>query len=292
MVGVLVIGAVCDHAKGLRRDTCESEDSADSLMLENRVLRLEIRKTPAPFIERLVHKASGHAVVAGPAHKSLFSIIFVKEDGNLETIESAAAGESAVSVTKAGTASEILIKYAKFPSLDLAVEVTAVCDEREPLTLWTMRVANSTSRRLKAVRFPQLLAVPAIGDGKIPAAQEHMASYVLDEKTGKPKQYVLNESSPAGDWKRHSYQLCVSAPQTKQFFCDVIDQAHAFGVDVLQMDQTVSGAGVACYATTHGHAPGVGLYQSRAFGDLLDAMRQHGKRRSPDFVFKKPKNGS
>jgi hypothetical protein len=55
-------------------------------------------------------------------------------------------------------------------------------------------------------------------------------------------------------------------------------------VDVLQMDQTVSGAGDACCSTEHGHAPGVGLYQSRAFWSLLDAMRAHGKRRSPDFV--------
>ncbi len=111
-----------------------------------------------------------------------------------------------------------------------------------------------------------------------------MASYVIDENSGKPKEYVLNESNPAGIWKRHSYQFCVGAPQTKLFFCDVIDQAHAIGVDVLQMDQTVSGAGDACYCTTHGHGPGVGLYQSREFWELLDAMREHGKGCSPDFV--------
>ena len=494
--------------------------------LENRVLRLEVRKSPAPFIDRLVHKASGQAVITTPANKSLFSIILAKEDGNPETVESAVAGESSVSVTKTGAANKLVIQYRKFPTLDLAVEVTAVCDEKNPLTLWTMRVANNTGRRTKAVRFPQLLAVPTIGDGKddclvlpalagtlienpaenwrngqsvtlrypgdmsaqflayqdrsagvylagmdaaghpmslgvskqtdgfrcwhefttvsddrkaaadawqspypvvlgvtqgrwcdtadqykqwavrqkwcakilaerrdipawwkdgpdvhilavrtydnkrtctgsyypklqnhlralrkkidgpivpmlagwenhrrwtggdyfpvfdaenarriipqlrqdgfrpffylsglfytywnegrdggeIPAAKQHTVSCVLDEKTGKSKEYMLNESNPAGDWKRHSYELCVSAPQTRKFFCDVIDQAHALGVDVLQMDQTTGGAGDACYSTAHGHAPGAGLYQSRAFWDLLDAMRAHGKRRSPDFV--------
>ncbi|MCX6898664.1 MAG: DUF6259 domain-containing protein [Verrucomicrobia bacterium] len=495
-------------------------DDKDVVMLENRVLRLEIRKAPAPFIERLIHKASGQAAVVAPANKSLFSITLAKEDGSLETIESAAAGESNVS-----TAGKIVLKYAKFPALDLAVEVTVVCNEKNPLTLWTMRVVNNTGRRLKTVRFPQLLAVPTIGDskddclvlpalagtlienpaenwrngqsvtlrypgdmsaqflayqdrtagvylagmdtaghpmslgvskqadgfrfwhefatvndggkaagawqspypvaigvtqgtwcdtadqykqwavrqkwcaktlverrdipawwkdgpdvhvmevrtydnkrtctgsyypklhdhlrafrekiggpivpmlggwenhrrwtggdyfpvfdadnarriipqlgqdgfrpffflsglfytywnegrdgGEIPAAQKHAASYVLNEKTGKPKEYVLNESNPSGDWKRHSYQFCVSAPQTKKFFCDVIDQAHALGVDVLQMDQTTGGAGDACSSTAHGHAPGGGLYQSRAFWELLDEMRAHGKRRSPNFV--------
>ncbi len=465
-------------------------------------------------------------MIAVPASRSLFSIAFAHEDGKSQTIESAAAGELDVSVTKAGAASKVVIKYAKFPAPDLAVEVTAVCDEQDPLTLWTIRVTHNPQWRLRSVRFPQLLAVPAIGDGKddclvlpalagtlienpaeswrngqsvtltypgnlsaqflayqdrsaglylagrdtagypmslgvskqaegfrcwheftavadeedvragvwqspypvalgvtqgrwcdtadqykrwavqqkwcaktlaqrrdipawwkdgpdvhvcevrtydgtrtctdsyypklhehlrtfrdkidgpivamlagwenhrrwtggdyfpifaadqarpviqqlrqdgfrpffflsglfstywnegrdggeIAAAQKYLASYVMDENSGKPKEYVLNESNPAGDWKRHSYQFCVSAPQTKPFFCDVVDQAQAIGVDVLQMDQTVGGAGDACYCTTHGHAPGVGLYQSRAFWELLDAMRQHGKRRSPDFV--------
>jgi hypothetical protein len=496
-------------------------DDADAVTLENRVLRLEIQKSPAPFIKRLVHKASGQAVVVAPANKSLFAIILAKEDGSSETIESAQAGESSV-----GAAGKVVLKYGKFQKLDLAVEVTVACDAKSPQTLWTMRVANNTSRRLKAVRFPQLVAVPAIGDGKddvlvlpalagtlienpaenwrngqsvtlrypgnmsaqflayqdrsagvylagmdtaghpmtlgvmkqadgflclheytmvsggpktaagawqspypvalgvtqgrwcdtadqykqwtvrqkwcaktlaarrdipawwkdgpdvhvlevrtydntractgsyypklqnhlrafrekidgpivpmlagwenhrrwtggdyfpvfdeenarriipqlrhdgfrpffflsglfytfrnegrdggeIPTAQQHAAAYVLDEKTGKPKEYVLNESNPLGDWKRHSYQFCAGAPQTKKFFCDVIDRAHALGVDVLQMDQTTGGAGDACYSAAHGHAPGAGLYQSCEFWKLLDAMRAHGKRRSPDFV--------
>jgi hypothetical protein len=519
---VILIGIALSAADN---DTAVA-DSADALILENQALRLEIGRTPPPFIERLVHKASGQAVVAGPASRSLFSLVVAHEDGRRETIESVAAGQSDVSVTKAGAVSKAVINYAKFPAPDLAVEVTASCDEQEPLTRWTIRVAHHPQWCLQAVRFPQLVSVPVIGDGRdaclvlpalagtlvenpaetwhhgqsvtltypgnlsaqflayqtrsagvylagmdpagypmslgvlkqaegfrcwheytavadeegaragvwhspypvavgvtqgrwcetadqykrwavqqtwcaptlaerrdipawwkdgpdvhvcevrtydktrtctgsyypklhdhlrtfrekidgpivamlagwenhrrwtggdyfpvfaadqaapviqqlrqdgfrpffflsglfstywnegrdggeIAAAQKYLASYVVGSGSGKPKEYVLNESNPAGDWKRHSYQFCVTAPQTKPFFCAVIDRAHAIGVDVLQMDQTVSGAGDACYCTTHGHAPGVGLYQSRAFGELLDVMRAHGKSRSADFV--------
>jgi len=506
--------------------TALAADNADALVLETHVLRMQIGRTPASFIERLVHKPSGRAVVAAPAHKSLFSVTFAKEEGKQETIESTASGQAEVSATKDGTACKLVMRYAKFPVPDLDVEVTAACDEQDPLTRWTIRITHNPQWRVKTVRFPQLLAVPAIEDGhddclvlpalagtlienpaknwrngqsvtltypgnlsaqflayqdrsagvylagmdaaaypmslgvakqvdgfrcwheftavadeedgrpglwqspypvalgvtqgrwcdtadqykrwalqqkwcartlaqradipawwkdgpdvhvcevrtydssrtctgsyypklhdhlrtfrekidgpvvamlagwenhrrwtggdyfpvfdaeqarsviqqlrqdgfrpffflsglfstywnegrdggEIASAQEYLASYVVEEDCGKPKQYVLNESNPAGDWKRHSYQFCVGGPQTKPFFCDVVDRALTLGVDVLQMDQTVSGAGDVCYSTTHGHAPGVGRYQSRAFWELLDAMREHGKRRSPAFV--------
>ena len=140
--------------------------NADSLFLENQSLRMEICRTPAPFIRRLVHKASDRAVVAEPATKSLFSIAFANEDGKQETIESAAAGASDVRVTRTGAVSTTVIKYAKFPASDVAVEVTAVCDEQDPLTRWTIRVTHNPKWRLKTVRFPQLWAVPAIDDGK------------------------------------------------------------------------------------------------------------------------------
>jgi hypothetical protein len=504
----------------------------EPVTVENGFLRLEIQQSPAPFLERLVHRASGVALVTKPAYKSLFAITLVKQDGSQETIDSVRAAESSVQVTRADDGSQIAIKYARFPALELAVEVLVKCPSKSPVTLWSIRVQNGTGWRIKAVRFPQLLAVPAIGDsqddclvlpalagtlienpaqnwrngqsvtlsypgnlsaqflayqdrsagvylagmdpaghpmslavykqadgfrcwhefvpvadpkragagildqgknwespypvalgvtqgtwcdtadqykqwavrqpwcaqklvertdipawwkagpavhvlevrtydnkrtcigsyypklldhlrtcraqidgpvvpmlagwenhrrwtagdyfpvfdaqnaqrvirqlkqddfrpffflsglfstywnegrdaGEIPAAQQHLASYVVDEKSGKPKEYSLNESSPSGDWKRHSYQFCVGAPQTEEFFRRVIDQAHDLGVDVLQMDQTTGGAGDACYATTHGHAPGVGLYQSHAFWNLLQALRRHGQRRSADFV--------
>ena len=141
---------------------CVAVHGADVVTLENRVLQMEIGKAPAPFLDRLVHKASGQAVVASPSHKNLFSIILVKEDGSPVTIESGQAGESSVSAV----AGKVTMKYGKFPAVDLAVEVTVACAENNPLTLWSIRVENKTGRQLRAVRFPQLLAVPAIGDAQ------------------------------------------------------------------------------------------------------------------------------
>ena len=501
--------------------------AADTVALENRVLRLEIEQTTAPFIKRLVHKASGQVLVAPPTSRRLFSITLTNQDGSPVTIDSEKAGTSNVAVTTSDAASKAVIEYGGFSTPGLRVEVSAACDEQDPLTQWTIRVEHPAGWRVKTVRFPQLLAVPAIGEGgdddclvlpalsgtlienpaknwrdgygvtlkypgnlsaqflayqdpsaglylagrdtaghpmslgvskhaegflcwheftavaddgsnhgdawespypvamgvtqgdwcdtadqykewavqqpwcektlaqrndipawwkegpdvhvcevrtygrertcsgsyypklreylhtlrdridgpvvamlagwenhrrwtagdyfpvfdengaqqvirelrkdgirpffflsgmfytywnegrdaaRIPAAEQYVSSYVIDEKSGKPKEYVLNESNPSGVWRRHSYQFCPAAPQTAEFFCHVIDRAHDIGVDVLQMDQTVSGGGDACWSAEHGHTPGEGLYRSRAFWDLLDTMRRHGKELSPDFV--------
>ena len=111
-------------------------------------------------------------------------------------------------------------------------------------------------------------------------------AFVIDSVAGKPKTYVLDESTPdkKNVWRRHSYGLCPAAPGTRPFFCSVIDQLHALGVDIVQMDQTTSGAGDACYSTSHGHAPGRGVYQSQAFRELLAEMRRHGQSLSPEFM--------
>jgi hypothetical protein len=495
--------------------------------LENRLLRLEIARTPAPLFARLVHKASGQVLVDRPLASGLFSLVLARPDGTGELIDSARAGHSTPRVEKTSRGNQVLLRYEKIPGLDLAAEVTVVCEEGSGLTLWSIAIENRTGRAIHSVRFPQLLAVPTIGQGaddclvlpampgtlirnpaenwrngqsvslhypgnmsaqflayqdrsagvylagrntvgypmslavvkqpdgfrlqhnylpaadgrhkpaeirwespypvafgvtqgtwcdsadlykswavrqpwcartlvqrsdipawwkqgadvytcevrrydgrrtctgsyypellehldtwqrkiegplvamlagwenhrrwtagdyfpvfdaprarqviaqlhqreirpffflsglfytywnegrdggRIPSAEKHQASFVVDQHSGKPREYVLNESSPSGDWKRHSYQFCAAAPQTRAFFLNVIDQAHALGVDVLQMDQTTSGAGDVCYSAAHGHAPGPGLYQSQAFWDLLDVMRKHGKSRSADFV--------
>ena len=119
---------------------------------------------------------------------------------------------------------------------------------------------------------------------KIAAAEKYAPHFVIDRTTGKPASYTLNESSPQGDWKRHSYQFCVADPATTEFFLSVVDRAHELGVDVLQMDQTTSGGGAACYSDRHGHAPGPGRYQTRSFAELLAAMRRRGKQHTADFV--------
>jgi hypothetical protein len=118
----------------------------------------------------------------------------------------------------------------------------------------------------------------------VPGSDSFKGSFVIDRESGKPKTAILNESSANNIWKRHSYEFCPAAPGTKEFFRTVIDNAHALGIDIIQMDQTTSGAGDICYSTEHGHQPGRGAYQSQAFHLLLDDMRKHGKSLSPDFL--------
>ena len=116
---------------------------------------------------------------------------------------------------------------------------------------------------------------------------QYAQAFVLSaNKENALKQYVLDESHSGtnGIWKRHSYQFCPAAPATRPFFCSVIDRLHALGVDVVQMDQTTSGAGDACFSAEHGHVPGPGVYQSQSFRALLAALRQHGKALTPDFM--------
>ena len=121
----------------------------------------------------------------------------------------------------------------------------------------------------------------------VPGWERYADSFVIDAESGKPATYVLNESSPGKDnvWKRHSYQFCPAAPATAAFFCSVIDQLHALGIDIVQMDQSTSGGGAACYSTAHGHAPGRGAYQTQAFRQLLADLRRHGQALNPDFMF-------
>ncbi len=494
-----------------------ADSGAEPAVLENTALRLEIGKTPAPYLSRLTHKGSGQAVIAAPAQKTLFTITLAKEGGGTTVIDSAQAGESTVRVETG----RLTIDYAKFASADLSVVVTATCADGNRLTLWTIRIENRTGRSIQSVRFPQFVAAPTIGDaaddvlvlpamagtlienpaaswrdgqsvtlrypgdmssqflsyqdrsagvymagmdaeghpmslavmkqkdgfrlwhefipvtqgtswrspypvalgvtqgtwcdtadtykqwavrqawcaktlakrsdipawwkegpdvhvfevrtydgtracngsfypqirdylrawrakidgpvvamlggwenhrrwtagdyfpvfdatnagpaivalkrdgfrpffflsglfytyrnegrdgGEVPGAQRFEKSYVVDETSRQPKSYCLNESNPSGDWKRNSYQFCVGAPQTREFFLGVVDQSLDLGVDVLQMDQTTGGAGDIGFSDAHGHAPGVGLYQTRAFHGLLDAMRSRGKARSRDFV--------
>ena len=118
----------------------------------------------------------------------------------------------------------------------------------------------------------------------VSGAKRYADSFVIDIKTGKPKTFILGESNTGRRWKRHSYQFCPAALGTKEFFRSVIDQAHALGIDIVQMDQACAGGGAACYSAAHGHQPGPGLYQSQAFHDLLADMRRHGRSLCPDFM--------
>lgn len=117
-----------------------------------------------------------------------------------------------------------------------------------------------------------------------PVPDAWKSAFVRDPKTGALQEFTLGESTPQRPWTRHSYQFCVTPPATREFLHQVVDQAHALGIDVLQMDQTTSGGGAACAATDHGHPVGAGPYQTRAFVELLADLRAYGKSRSPDFA--------
>ena len=500
-----------------------AEEADSPVVLENEVLELRVERSPVPHVGRLVHKASGTAVVAGPQDHDLFSLVLKEENGTARTLAAGAAKSSSVAVVESEGDRVVRMQWSDFPEVDVSVRATAGCAAAEPLLVWSIEVDNRSGRPMTLVRFPRIAAVPAIGkaaeddffvlpalpgtridnpaatwppgytvslpypgslsaqfltyqdrtagvylasrdvagrpmawcaarrgeefllwheftplakpgerwtspypvvlgvtqgtwqesadlykqwavkqpwcaktlaqrddvpdwwkagpdvhvcevrtygndrtcsgsyypklpdhlrtfrekidgpvvpmlagwenhrrwtagdyfpifdepqakrmiaelrregfrpffflsglfytfdnegrDGSpIPAAQEYASHFVVDQKTGEPAVYTLNESNPAGTWKRHSYQFCVADPAAKEFFCEVVDRAHAVGVDVLQMDQTVSGGGAACYSASHGHAPGPGLYQTLAFQDLLKAMRDRGKKNSADFV--------
>lgn len=120
--------------------------------------------------------------------------------------------------------------------------------------------------------------------GTVPGADRYFDSFVVEKGTGKPKPAVLNESSGRNTWKRHSYAFCPAASQTEEFFRSVIKQLHDLGINIVQMDQTTSGAGGECYSTEHGHVPGPGPYQAVAFRELLTHLREYGQSLSPEFV--------
>ena len=118
----------------------------------------------------------------------------------------------------------------------------------------------------------------------VPGADRYADAFVIDAETGKPRTFVLNESSGQNTWKRLSYEFCPAAPGTTEFFREVIRKLHELGIDIVQMDQTTSGAGHACYSTKHGHPPGPGAYQSVAFRKLLEDLRAYGRSLSPEFL--------
>ncbi|MDX9980529.1 MAG: DUF6259 domain-containing protein [Lentisphaeria bacterium] len=122
-----------------------------------------------------------------------------------------------------------------------------------------------------------------VNGGPVPAAAEHLDSYVIDDK-GKTAEYTLNESRKPVEWKRLSYDICPATPYAREFCRQIIDDSRELGVDILQMDQTVSGGGHPCYSSNHGHEPGIGPYQARTFHALLADMREYGKAKNPDFV--------
>ncbi|MDY0169724.1 MAG: hypothetical protein RBS80_24485 [Thermoguttaceae bacterium] len=139
-------------------------EEPEVIVVENRAFRMEVVRLPAPCVRQLVHKASGQHLLAEPAAGNLFTIILVKQDGTRETVESSQASQSSANVKQADEAGTLWLRYAGFPVEGLAVEVTAQWSPDDLVAQWSMRIENPTGRRLTLVRFPQLAAVPTIGE--------------------------------------------------------------------------------------------------------------------------------
>jgi hypothetical protein len=152
--------------------------NSNQVTLENSVLSLTIKKTPAPYINRFVHKASGTALVSEPSEPALFAIALSKPDGQ-DFLYSSLAGKSLLKVTRTDTGSEVVITYSGFPGLDLSARVRGAFLDRDPLTQWTIEVLNRTGRKIDYVRFPLLWALPAIGNAEDDFLVFPMAAGVL-----------------------------------------------------------------------------------------------------------------
>ena len=158
-IGFVICWTLCGRAAGV-----VFAQGAAPVTLTNRALELEIRPSPAPHVARLVHRASGTAVVAAPEHRSLFSIGLAKSGGGLEWIESAAAKQSTLRAENQSGGSRVIMTWSGFPAGELSVTATAVCRPAEPLTFWSIRLHNGTGRAVASVRYPMVMAVPRIGD--------------------------------------------------------------------------------------------------------------------------------
>lgn len=137
----------------------------NTFILENKALKLEIKKSPAPYIKILVHKNTSTAVISNPSSQNMFTIIIAKPDGiGLDKIDSSSAGNSSVHLESIAGGKKVIITYSGFKKANLAVKVTGVSLKDDPLTLWFISITNNSGRRIKSVFFPTIKAVPVIGN--------------------------------------------------------------------------------------------------------------------------------
>ncbi len=145
--------------------TSTSSQGSDQATLENSVFSLTLKRTPAPYISRLVHKATGIALVSEPSEPALFAILFAKPDGQ-DYVDSSRAGKTSLEVNRTTKGSEVVITYGGFPNLDLSARVQGTFSDQDSLSVWRIEVHNHTGRKIDRVRFPLLSALPAIGDAE------------------------------------------------------------------------------------------------------------------------------
>jgi hypothetical protein len=142
--------------------TTATTRNSDLVTLENSALSMTIRKSPAPHIFRLVHKATGTALISEPSERSLFAVMLARQDGQ-DYVDSALARRTSLDVIPTAAGSEVVLTYSDFPNLDLSARVRGTFSNSEPLTHWTIEVRNRSGRKIERVRFPLLRALPGIG---------------------------------------------------------------------------------------------------------------------------------
>ncbi|MBT7164626.1 MAG: hypothetical protein HN904_17735 [Victivallales bacterium] len=109
-------------------------------------------------------------------------------------------------------------------------------------------------------------------------AKEGAPHVSLDAK-GKPR---VGKRS----WLRggRNASMCPGDPWTQQWLADIFRGCLDTGADMVQVDQVVRGAFPDCFSDQHGHAPGGGLWKTRAMEKQLRGLLALGKSRTPEFV--------
>ncbi|MEW6356940.1 MAG: DUF6259 domain-containing protein [Planctomycetota bacterium] len=142
-----------------------AQDQAD-VVLENASLRLTIRKSPAPHIFQLVHKAANISVIQEPTESALFAIALRKGEAATEYLSSSAAQRTTTIIQKDGDNIRAVLSFYGIGGRNLDAEATVSCRRAELLTLWTISVTNRTGQGVAYVRFPLLQAAPSFGEPK------------------------------------------------------------------------------------------------------------------------------
>lgn len=78
--------------------------------------------------------------------------------------------------------------------------------------------------------------------------------------------------------------MCPGDPWTIDWFNDISTKLVQRGADMIQVDQVVGGRFPPCYSTSHGHAPGPGLWQTEVFRKQMDTLLQACRKIDPNAV--------
>jgi len=111
-------------------------------------------------------------------------------------------------------------------------------------------------------------------------------------QTGLPHAVLNRDGTPwswTPPWLRGGTNraLCRGDLWTRRWLNDIAVELTGRGADMIQVDQVVGGlapGGGACFSRNHGHPPGPGLWDTEAFVEQLDTMREECQRLNPDIV--------